>query len=60
MIAGRLFVISIPAVLNIFQPITGKIKGNIKQVGGEDSPAMGTILRNVFKQQSIIISIATT
>jgi hypothetical protein len=29
------------AVLNIFQPITGKIKGNIKQVGGEDSPAMG-------------------
>jgi hypothetical protein len=29
------------AVSNIFQPITGKITGNLRQVGGEDSPAMG-------------------
>jgi len=29
------------AVSNIFQPVTGKIKGNIKQVGGENSPAFG-------------------
>jgi len=29
------------AVTNIFQPIIGKIKGNIRQVAGEDFPAMG-------------------
>jgi hypothetical protein len=39
------------AVTNIFQPITGKIQGNMKQVGGEELPAMGLFYATAMSSQ---------
>lgn len=43
------------AVSNVFQPITGKIVGNIRQTGGQESPAYGLFYASSIRSDSFYI-----